>query len=62
MQTDIPLSDAPRLMRDAGSTVSYQKLWRAAIAGTIPAQRVKGRWYIAADDLQMIAQTLTDKE
>jgi hypothetical protein len=44
--------------RQYGATVAYRRLWLAVIAGEVPARRLRGRWYVAREDLPLIARVL----
>lgn len=57
----IRLTDAPRALAALGITVSYLQIWRRAIAGTIPAFRIKSRWYVHPENLPSIAAALSSK-
>lgn len=53
--THIPLPDLPRELRARGLAVSYVTVWRAAVAGEIPAAKVNGtRWVYDPADLDTI--------
>jgi nucleoid-associated protein YgaU len=53
------LSDIPaELRRLYGQTASYSVLWKAAVEGAFPAERVRNRWYIQRADLPRVAQAL----
>jgi len=54
----IPLTDAPRALAAHGLATTYQRLWIAAVAGSIPAERVGKKWHVRKDDLPIIAQIL----
>jgi hypothetical protein len=41
-----------------GLSVSYSTIWGAVAAGTVPAKRVCGKWYVARGDLAQIAAAL----
>ena len=46
------LSDIPsELRRLYGQTASYSVLWKAAVEGAFPAERVRNRWYVRRADL-----------
>lgn len=54
--THIPLPDLPRELRARGVAVSYMTVWRAAVAGSIPATKPQGtRWVYDPADLDTIA-------
>ncbi len=56
----VPLVDtATELREHFGLTVPYQVLWTAAVNGTIPASRLRGRWYTLRADHPRIAATLS---
>ena len=41
------LSDIPaELRRLYGQTASYSVLWKAAVEGAFPAERVRNRWFV----------------
>ena len=53
----MPLTAVPRALRDlTGQTVTYQQLWAAATAGSIPAERHAGHWVVRPDRLRDIAK------
>ena len=58
MTDNIPLTDAPRALRAYGLSTTYQRLWGAVVAGSIPAERVGKRWHVRTADLPIIAQIL----
>ena len=60
MTDNIPLTDAPRALRAYGLSTTYQRLWGAAEAGSIPAERVGKRWHVRTADLAIIAQILKE--
>ena len=41
-----------------GLAVSYSTLWGACVAGTVPARRVRGKWFMQRPDLPQVAATL----
>jgi len=55
----LSLTDAPRALAVFGATTTYHKLWMAAVAGSVPAEKVGKRWMIREADLEAIAHTLT---
>lgn len=57
--TQIPLTDLPRLLRDNGVEISYHTGWKAATEGRIPAHRMGGRWFIDTANLDQIAEAFT---
>lgn len=63
MQTEnhatVTLTDLPRALRAYGIETTYQRCWRAVLAGDVPAQRNGAKWRIAEADLPRIAQTFT---
>jgi hypothetical protein len=61
MSEHISLTDTPRALRDHGAACSYMNIWKAVVAGDIPAQRIRNRWHVRKADLPAIAQILTDK-
>ena len=58
MTDNIPLTDAPRALRAHGLATTYQRLWRAVVAGEVPAERVGKKWHVRESDLATIAQIL----
>jgi hypothetical protein len=53
------LSDIPaELRRRYGQTASYSVLWKAAVEGDFPAERVRNRWFVRRSDLPRVAQVL----
>lgn len=51
--------DAVRLLnRGAGKRLSYFTFWQAIQRGTVPAERVGGRYQIRRSDLPRIAKAL----
>jgi hypothetical protein len=64
----IPLAQAPRELRASGglicgdrnawSRVRYQPIYGLVVDGTIPAERVGGRWAIRRRDLPAVAMAL----
>jgi hypothetical protein len=62
MQTEnhatVTLTDLPRALRAYGVATSYQRCWRAVVAGDVPAQRDGSKWRIAEADLPVIADRL----
>jgi hypothetical protein len=53
------LSDIPaELRRLYGQTASYSVLWKAAVEGAFPAERVRHRWFVRRGDLPCVAQAL----
>ena len=55
----IPLVDGSQeLRRLCGQTMPYNVLWRAIVEGAVPAERIRGRWYLKRADLPRIAETL----
>ncbi len=54
-----PLTSLPtELRRHYGQTASYSVLWKGAVEGAFPAERVRNRWYIQRADLPRVAQAL----
>jgi hypothetical protein len=54
------LSDVPaELRRLYGQTASYSVLWKAAVEGAFPAERVRNRWFVRRTDLPRVAQALS---
>ena len=58
MTDNITLTDAPRALRAHGCETSYSRLWRAVVAGQVPAERVGKKWHVREADLPIIAQIL----
>lgn len=58
MDAHISLTDTPRALREHGAACSYMLVWKAVVAGDIPAQRIRNRWHILKSDLPAIAQIL----
>lgn len=55
----ISLPDTPlELRRLYGQVVSYGVLWRLVVEGAVPAERVRGRWFVARNDLPLVAEAL----
>ena len=53
--THTPLPDLPRDLRERGLAVSYMSVWRAAVAGAIPASKHNGtRWVYDTADIDTI--------
>ena len=61
MTEHISLTNTPRALREHGATCSYMHLWKAVVAGDIPAQRIGSKWVLRKADLPEIAKILTDK-
>ena len=40
MTDTMPIIEAPRALREYGLATTYQRLWRAVVAGEVPAERV----------------------
>lgn len=55
----ISLSDLPRALSAHHIAPSYLTVWRAAVDGRIPAQRVGSRWFVKGADLPCIAAAFT---
>jgi hypothetical protein len=54
----IVLSEVPTVLKQKyGSSVEYRQLYDATINTRIPAERIKGRWYVNPDNLPTIAKT-----
>ena len=58
MTDTMPIIEAPRALREYGLATTYQRLWRAVVAGEVPAERVGKKWHVRTDDLPIIAQIL----
>ena len=47
----VPISDVPTairgLVKDNPATPSYRQVYSAVLDGSIPAERIKGRWHVA---------------
>ena len=47
----IPISDVPIAIRewvkDKSATPSYRQVYARVLDGSIPAERIKGRWHVA---------------
>jgi hypothetical protein len=47
----LPISDVPTAIRgivkDKSATPSYRQVYSAVLDGSIPAERIRGRWYVA---------------
>lgn len=39
--------------------IEYQRLWRAAVRGAIPAHRIGGKWRVLPSDLPVIRRTMS---
>jgi hypothetical protein len=51
----LALVDLTRKLRDTyGVNIAYNALWRAVIDGTLPAERIRNRWFVKTDDLPKI--------
>lgn len=58
----VALADVSLVLRQKfGVAVSYQRLWRAATEGAIPATRMGSRWFVFRSDLAAIALSFTLK-
>ena len=54
----IGLSQVPREIQDIttdGSTVPYRKLYNSVLDGDVPAEQVRGRWYVRRKNLKRVA-------
>jgi hypothetical protein len=58
MTDTMPIIEAPRALREYGLATTYNAIWIAAVAGSIPAERVGKKWHVRKDDLPIIAQIL----
>jgi len=54
----VTLTDLPRALRAYGVETSYQRCWRAVVAGDIPADRKGSKWTVKETDLPVIADRL----
>jgi hypothetical protein len=54
----MPIIEVPRALRAYGLSTTYQRLWRAVVAGDVPAERVGKKWHVRTADLPIIAQIL----
>jgi hypothetical protein len=55
----IRLTDATRkLFQQYGKQVAYNDLWRHVAQGSVPAERIRGRWHVREADLPRIAEAL----
>jgi hypothetical protein len=58
MKTQIAIADVPRELRnmlgDKSAVPSYRQIYAEVLNGSIPAERVKGRWYV--DGLKPVIQ------
>jgi hypothetical protein len=45
----VPISDVPIAIREVykDKSPSYRQLYAAVLDGSIPAERIKGRWHVA---------------
>ncbi len=48
----VPISDVPTAIRGlvkdkSATTPSYRQVYSAVLDGSIPAERIKGRWHVA---------------
>jgi hypothetical protein len=47
----LPISDVPTairgIVRDQSTAPSYRQVYAAVLDGSIPAERIKGRWHVA---------------
>ena len=57
----LSLTDTAVALREFGLRPTYQHVWRAVVAGDIPAQKVGKKWKVMPADLPSIAQTLAAK-
>ena len=60
MTDTVPIVEAPRALREYGLATTYQRLWRAVVAGDVPAERVGKKWHVRTADLAIIAQILKE--
>ena len=58
MTDTMPIIEVPRALREYGLATTYQRLWRAVVAGEVPAERVGKKWHVRTADLPIIAQIL----
>lgn len=61
-ETQFPLTDLPRVLRENGVIVKYHTCWRHATEGRIPAHRLGGRWFIDTANLDQIAAAFTSDQ
>ena len=61
MTTELSLTDTAVALRKFGVRTTYQHVWRAVIAGEIPAKKVGKKWKVLQADLPSIAQILAAK-
>ena len=57
----IGLSQVPREIQDVtvdGSTTPYRQLYNSVLDGDVPAEHVRGRWYIRRNNLKRVAIAL----
>lgn len=59
MKGHIHLTDLPKALRAEGVKASYNQLYRRAMEGDIPAERIGGRWYVKAHDLPAVVAAFT---
>lgn len=58
MTEQLTITDTARALREYGVRLTYQQIWRAVVAGDIPAKRIGKKWMVAQSDLPSIAQQL----
>ena len=55
----VALIDAVTELRERFAlVVPYQSAWSGCVDGTVPARRVRGRWYVRRADLPRVAAAL----
>ncbi len=58
-QNNIALPIASRDLAElTGKSVSYSRLYKAVLDGTVPAERVGSRWFLRRADLPVVAGIL----
>lgn len=55
MQDHIHLTDLPKVLRADGVKATYNQIYRRALQGDFPAERIGGRWYVRAGDVPQVA-------
>lgn len=55
----LSLTDAAYALASRGTPIPYRELWGAVVEMRVPAKRVGKRWAIREDDLDSIAQALS---
>ncbi len=57
----IGLSRVPREIQEIttdGSTAPYRKIYNSVLDGDVPAEQVRGRWYVRRNNLKRVASAL----